>query len=40
MPKNTSASENYSHTQRQSLHHLQLQSEQRDADVLSSKSAK
>ena len=33
MPKNTSTSENYSHTQRQSLHHLQPQSEQRDADV-------
>ena len=33
MPKNTSTSENYSHTQRQSLHHLQPQSEQCDADV-------
>ena len=33
MPKNTSTSENYSPTQRQSLHHLQPQSEQRDADV-------
>ena len=33
MPKNTSTSENYSPTQRQSLHHLQPQSEQRDVDV-------
>ena len=33
MPKNTSTSENYSHIQRQSLHHLQPQSEQRDPDV-------
>ena len=32
MPKNTSMSENYSPTQRQSLHHLQHQSKQRDAD--------
>ena len=29
-PKNSSTSENYSPTQRQSLHHLQPQSEQRD----------
>ena len=33
MPKNTSTSENYSPAQRQSLHHLQPQSEQRDVDV-------
>ena len=33
MPKNTSTSENYSPTQRQSLHHLQPQSEQCDVDV-------
>ena len=33
MPKNTSTSEKYSPTQRQSLHHLQPQSEQRDVDV-------
>ena len=33
MPKNTSTSENYSHTQSQSLHHLLPQSEQRDADA-------
>ena len=33
MPKNTFTSENYSPTQRQSLHHLQPQSEQRDVDV-------
>ena len=32
MPKNTSTSENYSPTQRQSLHHLQPQSKQCDAD--------
>ena len=32
MAKNTSTSENYSPTQRQSLHHLQPQSKQRDAD--------
>ena len=30
MPKNSSTSENYSPTQRQSLHHLQPQSKQRD----------
>ena len=33
MPKNTSTSENYCPTQRQSLHHLQPQSEQRDVYV-------
>ena len=33
MPKNTSTSENYCPTQRQSLHHLQPQSEQRDVNV-------